>query len=203
MEDKPKILAFAGSLRKNSFNKKMVDTAVKGAEEAGAVVTLIDLKDYPLPIYDQDIEDATGLPENALKLKKLFMENDGLLIAAPEYNSSISGVLKNVIDWVSRPAIGESVYLCCFINKVVVLMSASPGNLGGMRGLVHVRSIFGNINSIVLPAQKCIPNADKVFDASGKIIDPKIQKEVLDLGKDLTHFISKLKSGAKIASHVG
>ena len=128
MQDKPKILAFAGSLRKDSFNKQMVKTAVKGAEDAGAVVTLIDLKDYPLPIYDQDIETAVGLPENVLKLKSLFLKNDGFLIACPEYNSSITAVLKNVIDWVSRPAKGEDVYLCCFINKVVVLMSASPGN---------------------------------------------------------------------------
>lgn len=203
MQKKPKILAFAGALRKDSLNKKMIKIAVKGAEEAGALVTLIDLKDYPLPIYDQDIEDSQGLPENALKLKKLFMENDGFLLACPEYNSSITGVLKNVIDWVSRPAKGETVYLCCFIGKVVLLMSASPGNLGGMRGLVHVKSIFGNINSIVLPNQKCISNADKVFDEDGKIKDPKTEKEVLDLGRELANFLKKLKSGSSELEHIG
>lgn len=203
MNNKPKILAFAGSLRKDSFNKQMIRVAAKGAEEAGALVTLIDLKDYPLPIYDQDIETKEGLPENALKLKKLFLENDGFLIACPEYNSSISAVLKNVIDWVSRPAPGEKVYLCCFISKVVLLMSASPGNLGGMRGLVHVKSIFGNINSIVLPAQKCISNADKVFDQTGKIQDSKIENEVLELGKTLAEFLFKLKSGSDIKAHIG
>ncbi len=197
MNNKPKILAFAGSLRKASFNKMMIKVAAKGAEDAGADVTMIDLKDYPLPIYDQDLEDAEGLPENALKLKKLFMENDGLLLACPEYNSSITAVLKNVIDWVSRPAPGESTYLCCFINKVVLLMSASPGNLGGMRDLVHVRSIFGNINSIVLPAQKSISGADKVFDKDGKIQDAKTEKDVLNLGKDLTLFLKKLKTGSE------
>lgn len=197
MNNRPKILAFAGSLRKASFNKMMIKVAAKGAEDAGADVTIIDLKDYPLPIYDQDLEDAEGLPENALKLKKLFMENDGLLLACPEYNSSITAVLKNVIDWVSRPAPYETTYLCCFINKVVVLMSASPGNLGGIRDLVHVRSIFGNVNSIVLPAQKCISSADKIFDHQGKIQDTKIEKDVLNLGKDLALFLKKLKSGSE------
>lgn len=200
---KPKILAFAGSLRKDSFNKQMIKTAVAGAMQAGAEVTLIDLKDYPLPVYDQDIETEKGIVENALKLKKLFLENDGFLLACPEYNSSISGVLKNVIDWVSRPAPKETTYLCCFIDKIIVLMSASPGNLGGMRGLVHVKSIFGNINSIVLPNQKCIPHADKVFDANGKIKDPKVEKEVFDLGASLTHFLFKLKQGAREKSFIG
>lgn len=203
MANKPKILAFAGALRKDSFNKKMVKIAVKGATEAGAIVTHIDLKDYPLPIYDQDFEDATGIPENALKLKKLFLENDGFLIACPEYNSSITGVLKNVIDWVSRPAIGETAYLCCFIGKIVLLMSASPGNLGGIRGLVHVKSIFGNINSIVLPNQKCIPNADKVFDTDGKIKDPKIGQDVLGLGAALAQFLKKMKSGSNELENIG
>ena len=203
MADKPKILAFAGALRKDSLNKKMVKIAAKGAEDAGAIVTYIDLKDYPLPIYDQDVEDATGIPENAMKLKKLFLENDGFLIACPEYNSSITAVLKNVIDWVSRPALGEKAYLCCFLSKVVLLMSASPGNLGGIRGLVHVRSIFGNINSIVLPNQKCIPNADKVFGEAGKINDPKIEKDVLGLGVELGNFLKKLKSGSHDLENVG
>lgn len=203
MNQKPKILAFAGSLRKDSFNKKMIKVAVKGAEDAGADVTLIDLKDYPLPIYDQDLEDAKGLPENALKLKELFLKNDGFLIACPEYNSSISGVLKNVIDWVSRPAPGEESYLCCFNGKVVVIMSASPGNLGGMRGLVHVRSIFGNINSIVLPNQKSIPNADKVFDAAGKIQDAKLDKEVMNLGQALTAFLMKLQASHHMTDRIG
>lgn len=203
MPYKPKILAFAGSLRKDSFNKQMVKVAVKGSEEALADVTLIDLKDYPLPIYDQDLETSEGIPENALKLKTLFLKNDGFLIASPEYNSSISGVLKNVIDWVSRPSQGETSYLCCFNNKVVVIMSASPGNLGGMRGLVHLRSIFGNINSIVLPNQKSIPNADKVFDGTGKMQDAKLEKEVMNLGKELASFLYKLESGHHQAANIG
>src|SRR5262245_55454839 len=98
----PRILAFAGSLRKDSYNKKLVTIAVDAARRAGAEVTHIDLKDYPLPIYDGDIEAASGIPENGLKLKKLFIEHDAFLWSCPEYNSSITAVLKNTIDWVSR-----------------------------------------------------------------------------------------------------
>lgn len=188
-----KILAFAGSLRKDSFNKKLVKIAVKGAEEAGALVTLIDLKDYPLPIYDQDIEDTQGLPANAIKLKELMWANDGFLISCPEYNSSMPAVFKNTIDWASRQAKSDEVYLSCFIDKVVALMGASPGNLGGLRSLVHVRAMFGNIYSIVLPTQKNISGADKAFDVDGNLKDPKAQQDVMNIGKKLTQFIMQYK----------
>lgn len=187
---KPKILALAGSLRADSFNKKMVKIAARGAEEAGGEVTYIDLKDYPLPIYDQEIEEQ-GIPENAIKLKKLFWENQGFLFACPEYNSSMSGVFKNTIDWITRPASKDEVYLSNFIDKVIVLMSASPGELGGLRGLVHVRAMFGNVNSLVLPVQKCIPRADRAFSPDGNLLDVKQQNDVLDLGKRLVNFLSR------------
>lgn len=197
MAYRPKILAFAGSLRKDSFNKKLVKIAINGAQEAGATVTYIDLKDYPLPIYDQEIEDTQGLPENALKLKKLMQEHDGFLISCPEYNSSMSGAFKNVIDWASRNATPDEVYLSCFIDKVVTLMSASPGQLGGLRGLVHARSMFSNIFSIVLPKQKSISVSDQTFNGDGTLKDAKQQKDILNLGKNLTEFLIKYKGGKK------
>ena len=190
----PKILAFAGSLRKDSFNKKLVKIALKGAENEGAKVTFIDLKDYPLPIYDQDIQDTQGIPPAALELKKLMLEHDGFLLALPEYNSSMSAAFKNVIDWVSRPASKDEVYLSCFVDKVVTLMSASVGQLGGIRGLVHARAMFSNIFSLVLPKQKCIPQAGAAFDQEGNLKDPAQQKEVEELGKTLAQFLKKLKS---------
>jgi chromate reductase len=193
MAYQPKILAFAGSLRTDSFNKKLIKIAAKGAEDAGAAVTLIDLKDYPLPLYDQEIEDKQGLPDNAKKIKELMWAHDGFLLSCPEYNSSISGVLKNVIDWASRNASKDEVYLSCFIDKVITLMSASPGQLGGLRGLVHVRSIFGNINSLVLPKQKSISQANNAFADDGTLKDPKQQQEVLDLGKTLSNFLKSIK----------
>lgn len=194
MTYQPKILAFAGSLRRASDNKKLVKIAAKAAEEAGAKVTYIDLKDYPLPIYDQEIEDATGLPENALKLKELMLAHDGFLLACPEYNSSMPAVFKNVIDWTSRMAKPDEVYLCCFIDKAVVLMSASPGGLGGVRGLVHVRSMFGNINSIVLPQQKCISQSHQAFDDAGNLKDAKAQADTENLGRVLAEFLKKYKA---------
>lgn len=191
MAGKPKILAFAGSLRKDSCNKKLVKIAITGAQEAGAEVTYIDLKDYPLPVYDQDLEDAQGLPENALKLKKLMLEHDGFLIACPEYNSSLPGGFKNMIDWVSRQASPNEVYLCCFIDKVVTIMSASPSALGGIRGLVPLRAMLGNVFSLVLPKQKCIPNAYAAFDENGNLKDAAHQKDVVNLGKQLAQFLIK------------
>src|SRR5262245_44939761 len=162
----PRILAFAGSLRRDSFNKKLVPIAAKGAREAGAEVTLIALKAFPLPLFDQDLEAEQGMPEHGKKLKQLFIDPDGLLIAAPEYNSSITAVLKNAIDWVSRPAPGEP-SLMAFRSKVATLMSASPGALGGLRGLVHVRSILGNIGDRDLPEQIAVARAHEAFNPDG------------------------------------
>lgn len=196
MDNQPKILAFAGSLRKESYNKKLVKIAVKGAEEAGAIVTYIDLKDYPLPIYDQEIEDSQGLPANAIKLKELMRQNDGFLISCPEYNSSMPAAFKNMIDWTSRPANPDEIYLSSTIDKAVVLMSASPGELGGLRGLVHVRAMLNNIFSIVLPQQKCISQADQAFNPDGSLKDPKKQKDILKLGAKLTEFLIKCKSNS-------
>ena len=144
MTRKLRILAFAGSTRKDSYNKKLRRIAAKAAEECGAEVTLVDLKDLPMPLFDEDLERETGMPESAAKLKALMVESDGFLIASPEYNSSITAVLKNAIDWVSRPVPNEP-SLLAFMGKTAILMSASPGNLGGLRGLVHLRAILGNI----------------------------------------------------------
>jgi NAD(P)H-dependent FMN reductase len=188
----PRILAFAGSTRSGSFNKKLVSIAAKGARDAGAEVTLIDLKDFPLPLFDQDLEAEQGMPENGAKLKKLFIDHDGLLIASPEYNSSITAVLKNAIDWVSRPAPGEP-SLVAFRGKVATLLSASPGALGGLRALVHVRSILGNIGVIVLPDQIAVTKAHEALKPDGSLTDPKQQAAVEALGKSLASFLMKLK----------
>ena len=189
----PRILAFSGSLRRESFNKKLVLIAAKAARDAGAEVTLIDLKDFPLPLFDQDLEAEQGMPENGKKLKQLFIDHDGLLIASPEYNSSITAVLKNAIDWVSRPAPGEP-SLVAFKGKVATLMSASPGALGGLRGLVHLRSILGNIGVIVLPDQIAVAKAHEAFKPDGSLTDPKHQAGIEALGKTLASFLMKLEA---------
>jgi len=189
----PRILAFASSTRRESFNKKLVAIAAQGAREAGADVTLIDLKDFPLPLFDQDLEAEQGMPENGQELKKLYIDHDGLLIASPEYNGSFPAVLKNVIDWVSRPAPGEP-SLVAFRGKVATLMSAGPGALGGRRGLVHVRSLLGDIGVIVLPDQIAVAKAYEAFHADGSLKDPKQQAGIEGLGKTLASFVARLKT---------
>jgi NAD(P)H-dependent FMN reductase len=192
----PRILTFAGSLRRESFNKKLVPIAARGAREAGAEVTQIDLRDFLLPLFDQDLEAEHGMPENGKKLKQLFIDHDGLLLACPEYNSSVTAVLKNAIDWVSRPAPGES-SLVAFRGKVATLMSASPGALGGLRGLVHVRSILSNIGVIVLPDQIGVAKASEAFNADGFMKDSKQQAGIEGLGHTLASFLMKLKGHAQ------
>ena len=189
----PKILAFAGSTRKESFNKKLVKIAADAARAAGAQVTHLDLRDIPMPLYDGDLEAEQGIPENAKKFKALLLAHDGFLISAPEYNSSISGVLKNAIDWASRPSPGEAP-LVCFVGKVVTLMSASPGALGGLRSLVTVRSILSNIRVIVLPDQVAVPKAHEAFGADGNLKDPKQQDSIEALGRGLVVILVKLRS---------
>ena len=188
----PKILAFAGSTRTDSFNKKLIKVAVNAARNAGAEVTLIDLRDFPMPLYDGDLEKEKGLPENAKKFKKILLEHQGLLISSPEYNSSVSGVLKNAIDWASRAEYKEEAPLACFTNKVAGLMSASPGGLGGLRGLVHLRAILGNINVLVIPQQLAVNFADKAFDANGGLIDPKQNMSVENISAALVKILTKL-----------
>jgi NAD(P)H-dependent FMN reductase len=191
MAQTPRILAFAGSLRRDSFNKKLVRIAARGARAAGAEVTEIDLRELPLPVYDGDLEAEEGLPANAKKLKEIFLAHQGLLVASPEYNSSISAALKNAIDWISRPAPNEAP-LACFAGKVVSLMSASPGGFGGLRGLVTVRSILGNIQCIVLPEQVCVAKAHEAFDAEGKLKDAKQAAQVEKLGANLAGMLAKI-----------
>ncbi|MEQ8539673.1 MAG: NAD(P)H-dependent oxidoreductase [Coleofasciculus sp. D1-CHI-01] len=193
MTNSPKILAFAGSARTASWNKKLVKIAVEGAKEADAEVTYIDFRDLPMPLYDQDLEENAGIPETVRKFKQLMKAHQGLLIASPEYNSSISPLLKNAIDWASRPEPGEPpLALTCFRNKVAVLMSTSPGGMGGLRGLIHVRAILGNIGVLVLPDQKAISNAYQAFDQNGNLIDETQQAAVKQLGSKLATVLAKL-----------
>ena len=188
----PRILAFGGSLRRASFNQKLAAIAADGAREAGAEVTLIALRDFPLPVFDEDLEKAEGLPEAAKKLKQLFREHHGLLIASPEYNSSISGALKNAIDWVSRAESDDEPPLVAFTGKTAILCAASPGALGGLRGLVQVRAILGNIGVTVLPDQVAVSKAHEAFGESGALVHEKQAAKVKSLGAQLARHLAKL-----------
>jgi len=166
-----KVLFLSGSARKDSINKKLAKLAANMAEVAGAEVTFIDLKDYEMPLYNGDLEMEQGLPENAKKLKQVFIENDGFFIASPEYNSSYSALLKNTIDWMSRAHEENETSLMAYKGKVAALGAASPGALGGLRGLVPLRMLLGNIGVTVIPTQIAIRAGFKAFDAEGQLVD--------------------------------
>jgi NAD(P)H-dependent FMN reductase len=186
------ILAFSGSTRAGSTNKQVLAIAARGAEEAGASVTVIDLRDYPLPLYDGDLEATQGVPENALRLKAQFKAHRGLLIATPEYNTSISGVLKNAIDWVSRPVPDEP-FLACFNGKVAALVSATLGPMGGIRSQAHLRQILGGINVTVIPEHWAVPGTTAdTFDEGGQLRDATHQAMVRRVGVSLATFLGRL-----------
>lgn len=187
----PKILAFAGSARRDSFNKKLVKIAAAAAQSAGAEVTIIDLADFPMPIFDEDLEAREGMPPHAKRFKELLKNHHGLLISNPEYNSSITALLKNSIDWASRPEPGEP-GLVAFSGKVAGLMSASPGALGGLRGLVTLRMILANIQVLLLPDQVAITQAHEAFNADGSLKDAKKQQSVEAIGRKLAAVAAKL-----------
>ncbi len=187
-----KILAFAGSTRTNSYNKMLVRNAAQISEQQGATVTLLDLRDYPMPLYDGDLETNSGIPACALELRNLMKENHGILLSCPEYNSAISAVLKNAIDWISRPLPGDPP-LVAFSGKTAALLAASPGALGGIRTLASVRSILTNLGMIVIPKQYTHGNSKDSFDADGNLINESAQNRVSAVVKQLMQITSGLQ----------
>ncbi len=193
MSSTPKILAFAGSTREASWNKRLVKVAAEGARSAGAEVTVIDLRDFPMPLYDGDLEASEGLPEAARRLKALFLDHQGLLISSPEYNGGMSAVLKNAIDWVSRKE-GDEPGLVAYKDKVAGIMGTSPGRLGGLRGLVHVRQILTNIGVLVVPQQHALGGAGDAFGEDGMLVDSVQQATVTGIGARVARTINALQS---------
>lgn len=187
-----KILTFAGSVRKDSMNKMLAKLAAKIVTSENAEANFVDLADYPLPLYDGDYEAKNDYPKNAEKLKALFKEHDGFLIASPEYNSSITALLKNTIDWLSRSE-SKGTDLTPFTGKVIAVVSTSPGNLGGMRGLVHIRSIMSNLGSFVIPNQIAIPRAFTAFDEDGNLTDAKQLENFANVVKALVDSSKRFK----------
>ncbi|MCA8938915.1 MAG: NAD(P)H-dependent oxidoreductase [Planctomycetes bacterium] len=177
------ILAISGSKRKGSLNMMLVKAAAKGAEAAGASVTVLDLNEYDIPLYDGDLE-AKGIPADVLKVKELFKAHDGLLIASPEYNGGYTPLLKNLIDWVSRPVEGEG-RLECFAGKTAALMGASPGGLGGIRALPSVAAILNSIGVTILASPFALGQAHEVFEADGSVPDEGHRQRIEGLGAKL------------------
>jgi chromate reductase, NAD(P)H dehydrogenase (quinone) len=191
MTKKIRILAFAGSLREHALSKRVLKTAIKGAIRAGAEVTYVDLRDYPMPIYNLDDHEKNGFDEHALRLQGLFTQNDGFLIATPEYNGSLSAALKNAIDWVSRPS---DLYprSAVFTGKFAAMMASSPGSLGGVRSLSHLRGVLTSISVNVLPQEIAVPFAeDKFAGDDEEMIDEALKVRLEELGDLLVKMLKK------------
>lgn len=178
-----KVLVFSGSSRADSVNKKLINEAAKIASELSTDVTFIDLKEYPISLYDGDFETKYGMPENAKYIRKLMIESQVILIASPEHNSSLSAVLKNTIDWASRSEKNGSSF-DAFKGKKFVIMSASPGAGGGAKGLNHLRIILEDLGGIVLPEQIVISHAYSAFDEQGKLKSEKLYADLQRLIKN-------------------
>ncbi|MCO5088255.1 MAG: NAD(P)H-dependent oxidoreductase [Methylobacteriaceae bacterium] len=181
-----RILAFAGSARKDSLNRKLLVATARAVEAVGTAVTLIDLNDYTLPLYHGDLEEAEGLPENAQRLLALMQEHAGLLIASPEYNSQLTPLLKNTIDWLSRADDDP------FEGKVAAVVSASPGALGGARSQQHARHLLLHLGCHVVPAQCILPKAHEAFGDDGSLVSARSLKSVETLARQLVELTGKL-----------
>ena len=179
-----KFLVFAGSLRADSCNKKFAREAARLLQEAGHDAEFLDLKDYPMPPYDGDIESASGIPEATHALGKKIAAADALVLSTPEYNGSIPGILKNVVDWLSRDK------PMALADKHLLLLAASPGALGGVRSLWHTRQPFEVLGVHVFPGMMGLPNAYNMFDEQGRL---KEEKPLAQLKKTIEQFMQHVK----------
>ncbi len=177
MPSKTRLLFIAGSAREGSYNKKLARLGARVADANGLEATFADLGDYPMPLYDADLQTGEGIPENALKLEALMKVHTGIFIASPEYNASISPLLKNSLDWVSRIRRDGEEPLAVYKTRVFALGAASPGGMGGIRGLVTVRTVLEmGLSALVLPDQFLCPRAADAFDENGHLKDREAQE---------------------------
>jgi chromate reductase len=181
----PKILVFAGSIRSGAFSGKTADVAQKELAMQGAEVTRISLADYTLPIMDQDLEKAEGIPDNAYRLARFIATHDAVLIATPEYNSSLPPLLKNAIDWISRIKIDDGKPLRPLPGKLMAICSSSPGHFGGIRAASHLRQILAHIQVEVIAPQCSVTNAEEAFDEHGEFREERMRRSMTNVCKAL------------------
>ncbi len=188
----PRLLFFAGSGRLNSHNKRLARVGAAIAEANGISSTFVDLADYPMPIYDGDLEAKSGQPENAHKLKNLMQAHTGIFIASPEYNASFTPLLKNTIDWISHIRDEGEAPLEVYRTRVFALGAASPGGMGGLRGLSQFRLVLElGIGALVLPDQFLLPRAADAYDEHGHLKNK-------DQTEQLKTVIQKLARAARV-----
>lgn len=188
-----KIAAFSGSSRAGSLNARLLEQAAVAARAAGAEVTVVDLRALDMPIYDGDLEAASGLPAGALAFKKILRESDGFLVASPEHNSSYSALLKNAIDWASR-ANKDEPQASVFAGKYAAILAASPGALGGLRGLFALRELLQNLGITVQAQMQGVGQAMGAFNDDGTLKDEKTAAGVAAVAGALVSTLKKLKA---------
>ncbi|MBZ0140409.1 MAG: NAD(P)H-dependent oxidoreductase [Pseudorhodoplanes sp.] len=175
----PRILVFAGSIRSGSHNTVLAALAAKELALAGVEVTRISLADYPMPLYDADLEAKSGPPEHAARLKQMMMAHHGVFIASPEYNASVTPLLKNAIDWVSRVQEGREVALAAYKNRAFALGGASNGQFGAVRSLMALRQILElGCGALVIPEQIAVTRAADAFDDMGQLKDERSRSQL-------------------------
>ena len=185
----PRVLVFAGSTRAGSLNRKLARAAASAFEKQGLEVTLADLREFPMPIYDGDLEASAGMPPSARAFKSLMRSHDAMAIASPEYNGSFAALLKNAIDWATRPEPGEP-RLAAFQGKKAAIFSASPGARGGQRGLRHLRELLEMLHVEVLPAQLTVGSAGEAFDSDGNLSRAEDRAALDSLAADLARALN-------------
>jgi chromate reductase, NAD(P)H dehydrogenase (quinone) len=191
----PRILALSGSSRRESFNLKLLELAIAGAKSRGAEVTMVSLVDYELPVYESDWESEHGLPEAARTLQKLVSENHGLLIATPEHNGGYTSLLKNSIDWVSRPDPYHRAERPVFPGKVCAMISASPHATGGLRSQLALDMVLHRLGMLVVPTQFHLGYAHAAFDAEGQLTSSATAAMARHVGATLVDVTCRLIDG--------
>ena len=189
-----RILGIAGSTRQESLNRRLVHVALSGADSAGAEVEHLDLRDLEIPLYDEIHERDNGMPEGVRRLREALKRSHGVVVASPEYNGSMTAVLKNAIDWTTRPDPDspEDPPLVAWRGKVAGLLSTSPGGLGGIRGLVHARAVLSHVGCHVVPQEAAIPFGHDAFHDDGSILDDKRHSLVQSVGQAVAALAARL-----------
>jgi len=187
-----KVLALSGSSRRGSLNQKLLDIAANGAQDAGATVTSLRLADYALPLYDGDLEIDQGVPEEVRRLQAEFARHDALLIATPEHNGGYTAALKNALDWVSRPQEDGASGVLLLAGKVAALVSASPGQLGGLRSQMALRAVLDKLGVLVIPDAFALGLAHQAFDGETGLKDKAAEKAVVNVGVVLSRTAERL-----------
>ncbi|HVW20422.1 MAG TPA: NAD(P)H-dependent oxidoreductase [Opitutaceae bacterium] len=184
----PRILAFSGSSRRESLNRKFLDAAVEEARAAGGEVTLLNLADYPLPLFNGDLEDAEGMPAPAKSLVELIAGHAALLVASPEYNSLITPLLKNTIDWCTRGDANP------FVGRAAAVITASPGQFGGSKSGLAARQLLSRVGCVLVPRECALPHAHEAFDERGRLKSAHAQQSLRELAAELVRLAGRLTS---------